>query len=231
MAVIAIPEMGTDLFRKYMSGKFQKNVELAGGRVKWIPLEDPAKAVKQTLECDGLLMPGGPDIDPTLYHQTMSDACGKTNPLRDGCEPAILKAFLATGKPILAVCRGMQLLNIGLGGTLYQDIKEQQRCKHSDFLGRKHGVHPVTITRDSILYNIVQTEQLLVNSIHHQAVNQVGDNLLVTATSPDGFVEGIQLTDHPFCIGVQWHPEHMSPRDAKQQKIFTAFLDAVNHTA
>lgn len=221
---IAIPQMGTDLFRKYMKSKYVKSIERAGASVRWIELDDTAKAVAEALECDGLLLPGGADIDPSLYGREREEKCGKPNELRDKNEFEIYKAFVKTGKPIFCICRGVQLLNVINGGTLYQDISDIKKCEHSSFMKRAKAVHTVTVTESTKLFEILGKKEVGVNSLHHQAVENIGENLTVSAVSADGFVEAIELKNHPFCIGVQWHPEHMSRNDALQQKLFNEFV-------
>ena len=224
--MIAIPQMGTDLFRKYMKSKYVKSIERAGGEVRWIELDDTEKAVKEALSCDGLILPGGADIEPALYGREREEKCGKPNKLRDDYEFPIYADFVKTGKPILCICRGFQLLNVANGGTLHQDIAGIKKCNHSDFLKRAKAIHDITITKDTKLFGISGKTTAGVNSLHHQAIENVGDNLVISAVSEDGFVEAIELKEHPFCIGVQWHPEHMSSKDSLQQNIFNAFVNA-----
>ncbi len=222
--IIAMPQMGNDLFRKYMKSKYVGSIERAGGAVRWIELENIDTAVKSASECDGLLLPGGADINPAMYNQPLTEKCGKPNPVRDCAEPKILEEFLKTGKPILAICRGIQLVNVYFGGTLYQDIKEIQKYKHSDFLHRKKGTHPLTVKKDTLLYDITGDTEITVNSMHHQAADKIGDGLVVSAKSADGFVEGLELADYGFFVAVQWHPEHMSAGDRVQQRLFDRFV-------
>ena len=229
MPVIAIPQMGTDLFRKYMKSKYVQSLERAGAQVLWIELDDMDKAIEEALGCDGLLLPGGADIDPKLYGQTASEKCGKPNEKRDAAEPKILEAFLKTDKPIFGICRGVQLLNVYMGGTLLQDIRDTQKYKHSDFLSRAKSIHPISIEKGSRLYDILGAETAQVNSLHHQAIDKVGDGLKVTAKCGDGFVEALELEGHPFCVAVQWHPEHMSKKSEEQRKLFSAFVSACNN--
>lgn len=223
--IIAIPQMGNDLFRRYMKSKYAKSLERAGAKVKWIELDDINPAVKEALSCDGLLLPGGADIAPTMYGQTPIKECGKPNEIRDKAEPKILNAFLETGKPIFAICRGIQLLNVVKGGTLKQDIKNEQACKHMDFLSRSRSIHSVNIEKNSLLFDIVKTDNIDVNSMHHQVIDRVGNGFKVTAKSADGYIEAIELEDYPFCMGVQWHPEHMSKKSEIQRKLFNAFVE------
>lgn len=223
---IAIPQMGSDFFRKYMKSKYRKSLKRAGAEVRWIELEDTDRAIAEMLECDGLLLPGGADVGPELYGQQPSEKCGKPNTLRDTAEKAMIAAFIPTGKPVLGICRGAQMLNVCLGGTLYQDIKDTQKCKHSDFFSRARSSHAVDITEGSRLHGLLATSHADVNSIHHQAIDKVGDGLTVCAVSSDGFVEGVEMPEHPFCVAVQWHPEHMSAKSEQQRKLFDGFVAA-----
>lgn len=229
MPVIAIPQMGNDLFRKYMKSKYVQSLERAGAQTLWIELEDIDKAIETAPGCDGLLLPGGADIDPKLYGQTPSEKCGKPNEIRDAAEPKILEAFLKTGKPILGICRGVQLLNVYMGGTLLQDIKDKQKYNHSDFFTRAKSAHPISIIKNTKLYDILGTETAQVNSLHHQAIDKVGDGLKITAKSADGYIEALELEGHPFCVAVQWHPEHMSKKSDEQRKLFSAFVAACDN--
>lgn len=223
---IAVPQMGNDLFRKYMKNKYVKSLERAGAAVRWIELDDTAKAVEEALKCDGLLLPGGSDIEPMLYGREREEKCGKPNEIRDKNEFEIFRTFVKTGKPILGICRGFQLINVACGGTLYQDIANIKKCSHSDFLKRAKSVHSVKIIEGTMLHNIFNKSETGVNSLHHQAIENVGENLIVSAVSEDGFVEGIELKNHPFCVAVQWHPEHMSKKSSLQQKLFNEFVKA-----
>ena len=225
---VAIPQMGTDLFRKYMKSKYVKSLERAGAEVKWIELDDTENAINETLECDGLLLPGGADIEPALYGREREEKCGKPNELRDKNEFKIYNAFVKTNKPILCICRGFQLLNVACGGTLYQDIADIQKCKHSDFMKKAKTAHIVTVTEGTKLFELFGEKEVGVNSLHHQAVEKVGENLIVSAVSEDGFVEAVELNNHPFCVAVQWHPEHMSKNNHLQQKLFNEFVKACN---
>lgn len=225
---IAIPQMGNDLFRKYMKSKYEQSLVRAGAVVKWISIENPEQAVKDALECDGLLLPGGADVNPSFYGEEPTEKCGKPNEIRDNAEPVIFNEFLKTGKPILGICRGCQLVNVLCGGTLYQDIKDTQKCNHSDFFSRARYTHTVTVKENSKLYEIFNEKELKVNSMHHQAVKSVGNNLIATATSGDGFVEALEMVEHPFCVCVQWHPEHMSKKNKAQQKLFDVFVEKCN---
>lgn len=228
--VIAMPQMGHDLFRKYMKSKYVASLRRAGATVHWIELTNPEKAAEEAAACDGLLLPGGADVNPQLYGQQPIEACGKPNALRDAAEPRMLQRMLAEDKPILGICRGMQLLNVYFGGTLFQDITGTQRCRHSRFATRARGEHQVSLAPDSHLRRIFGATAT-VNSLHHQAVDCLGENLLCAAVSEDGFTEGIELAGHSFCLAVQWHPEHMSRHSKAQQALFDAFVQACRRYA
>ena len=228
--VIAIPQMGTDLFRKYMKSKYIKSLQRAGATVKWIELDDAEKTVREALACDGLLLPGGADIEPSLYGREREEKCGKPNKKRDKGEFEIFSSYVKTEKPILCICRGFQLLNVFYGGTLHQDISGIKKCSHSDFLKRSKSIHSVTVTEGTGLYGLFGKSEVGVNSLHHQAVETVGEGLEVSAVSEDGFVEALEIADHPFCLGVQWHPEHMSKNDSLQQKLFDEFVKRCKNT-
>lgn len=223
---IAMPKLETTLFRCYMISKYIFALRRAGARVKRIPLEDLEKHKEELLACDGLLMPGGADIDPKYYGQAVSEKCGKIEKNRDEGEWAMMEAFVPTGKPVLCICRGVQLMNVYFGGTLHQDIVDISSCKHSDFKNRADSTHGINLVPGTKLHAILGSDSCRVNSMHHQAADRIAEGLVVNAVSEDGIVEGLEKEDHPFFVGVQWHPEHMSPRSKAQQGIFEAFLTA-----
>lgn len=227
---IAIPQIGNDLFRAYMKSKYVQSLHRAGAEVRWIDLKDPEAAVAEMLTCDGLLLPGGADLNPALYGQAPTEKCGKPNQLRDKAEMRMLEAFLPTNRPILCICRGIQLLNVFYNGTLYQDIKGTQMCRHSHFPSKSKGIHTVKVSPNTKLGRILGENTIKVNSLHHQAVDQLGPGLTISAVSEDGFIEGLEVFLHPFCIGVQWHPEHMSKGNPQQQKLFHAFVQSCTGT-
>ena len=224
--VIAMPWVKKDLLRAYMLRKYVSSLRRSGARVCRICLDDPDLAVRQMLECDGLLLPGGEDIAPWRYGQEPIARCGTPDEHRDQGEWALLEAFVPTGKPILGICRGIQMLNVFFGGTLHQDIVPTQSCRHIQWLGKDTGSHKVTLIRGTKLEKLLGKERIRVNSLHHQAADHVAPGLTVSAVSEDGFIEGVEAPDHPFCVGVQWHPEHMSRYFPGQQRIFDGFVEA-----
>lgn len=221
--VIAMPQMSTDPEPTVAQSKYIESLARAGAGMRWVELSDPEQAVQDALTCDGLLLPGGGDMDPKFYGQARIPACGEPNLLRDAAEPLLLRAFLAADKPVLGICRGIQVMNAVLGGDLYQDIKPFEHLPHNDHWAK---VHTVTVRRGTLLSRILGQDTVLVNSQHHQAVDRVAPGFTLAALSEDGIVEAIEKPDARFCLGVQWHPEWLSDADPAMQSLFDAFVNA-----
>lgn len=221
--VIAMPRMSTDPEPTAAQSKYIESLARAGAGMRWVELNDPEQAVQDALTCDGLLLPGGGDMDPKFYGQERIPACGEPNLLRDAAEPLLLRAFLAADKPVLGICRGIQVMNAVLGGDLYQDIKPFEHLPHN---GHWAKVHTVTVRRGTLLSRILGQDTVLVNSQHHQAVDRVAPGFTLAALSEDGIVEAIEKPDAGFCLGVQWHPEWLSDADPAMQSLFDAFVNA-----
>lgn len=221
--VIAMPRMSTDPEPTVAQSKYMESLARAGAGMRWVELSAPEQAVQDALTCDGLLLPGGGDMDPKFYGQERIPACGEPNLLRDAAEPLLLRAFLAADKPVLGICRGIQVMNAVLGGDLYQDIKPFEHLPHN---GHWAKVHTVTVRRGTLLSRILGQDTVLVNSQHHQAVDRVAPGFTLAALSEDGIVEAIEKPDARFCLGVQWHPEWLSDADPAMQGLFDAFVNA-----
>ena len=221
--VIAMPRMSTDPEPTVAQSKYIESLVRAGAGMRWVELSDPEQAVQDALTCDGLLLPGGGDMDPKFYGQERIPACGEPNLLRDAAEPLLLRAFLDADKPVLGICRGIQVMNAVLGGDLYQDIKPFEHLPHNDHWAK---VHTVTVRRGTLLSRILGQDTVLVNSQHHQAVDRVAPGFTLAALSEDGIVEAIEKPDARFCLGVQWHPEWLSDADPAMQGLFDAFVNA-----
>ena len=221
--VIAMPRMSIDPEPTVAQSKYMESLARAGAEMRWVELNDPEQAVQDALTCDGLLLPGGGDMDPKFYGQERIPACGEPNLLRDAAEPLLLRAFLAADKPVLGICRGIQVMNAVLGGDLYQDIKPFEHLPHN---GHWAKVHTVTVRRGTLLSRILGQDTVLVNSQHHQAVDRVAPGFTLAALSEDGIVEAIEKPDAGFCLGVQWHPEWLSDADPAMQGLFDAFVNA-----
>lgn len=178
--------------------------------------------------CDGLLLPGGPDIEPSLYHQERHTSCGKSDVESDTFQIALYRAAKNMGKPILGICRGCQLINVAEGGTLFQDymMREHHDIVHPDLKHFDQVSHSVTIQENTKLASILGIGEVGVNSLHHQCIDEVAPNFQCTAKSDDGCIEAIECTLGPWVLAVQWHPESM---DEEMLPLFKAFVEASTH--
>ena len=182
-------------------------------------------------EADGVVLPGGSDIDPALYNSYPQKNLGDISPKRDRWELKILKLAMEMKKPILGICRGFQLINIYYGGSLKVDVcgnNHESKIPHMALMVPKYyKTHKLELKEGSRLAQIFKKKEIEVNSYHHQAVDKVGDDLKVSAVAPDGFVEGIEDPNYPYLVGVQWHPEMMSAEYPEQLSLFEDFVDFV----
>lgn len=175
---------------------------------------------------DGLLLSGGGDVDPAFYGEEPIRGLGEVSPHRDIFELELCSLFLAKQKPILGICRGLQVLNVALGGTLYQDlvIQHPKSLEHNQKAPKHWPTHKVKVESSSRLYGILKTSELRVNSFHHQSIKTVAEGLKVVAWSLDGVIEGVER-ETGFVLGVQWHPERMWENQEEQKRIFAAFIE------
>jgi putative glutamine amidotransferase len=175
---------------------------------------------------DGLLLMGGVDPHPKLYGEAILPACGQIDEERDTLELALCKVAIEKCIPVLGLCRGLQIMNIHFGGTLYQDLPTQfsSTIKHESHatLERKRLVHSVDLVPNTILSGILGQSPIEVNSIHHQGIKVLGRGLRTSAQSPDGLIEAIEHTELPFCIATQWHPEEFE--DDASVGLFRRFI-------
>ncbi len=208
-----------------MDVAYAEAVSQAGGIPVLIPPFTDAKALADYL--DGLLIPGGADIDPRYYNEELHPRTQIVNAPRFEQEWALLGEFEARQKPIFGICYGCQLLNVWRGGSLHQHLPDLPtvNLKHDHQEGEELPRHFVRIDPNSLLYAIIKQERVEIVTAHHQAIKQVGRNLNATATSPDGVLEAIEDPDLPFFIGVQWHPER-DPSAPATQALFRAFVEA-----
>jgi putative glutamine amidotransferase len=172
---------------------------------------------------DGLVLVGGTDVDPVQYGEARQPETDAPDGERDAIEFSLLEFALAQDLPVLAICRGLQVLNVFHGGNLIQHLNPPDRHQRTDG-DRSRAVHAVTIDPDTLLFAIAGTRTWQVNSRHHQAVKSVGKGLRVSAVdAEDGTVEAIERPDKRFVVAVQWHPEDQAPMDREQSKIFQSF--------
>lgn len=200
-----------------------------GGTPLLLPVLAGGGAARRYLELvDGLLLSGGGDVEPRYFGQEPLRGTGKVYPERDSFEIELVRAALQQDMPVLAICRGIQVLNIAQGGDIYQDIYSQAPgvLEHSQKIGRGFPWHKVDLVPDSRLSNVLGSVEVRVNSFHHQAVKTVAPGFEVSATAADGITEAIESNHHRFVIGVQWHPEAMAPSDPMALKLFESFVAA-----
>ncbi|MFN8215239.1 MAG: gamma-glutamyl-gamma-aminobutyrate hydrolase family protein [Solirubrobacterales bacterium] len=208
-----------------------EGVRLAGGRTLVLPpdpewIDDPADAIDRV---DGLLLAGGDDIDPSLWGVAeRHPALGPASPRRDSVEPALLRCAIEQGKPVLGICRGMQLINVVLGGTLTQhmeDTIDQRPHRADDSTYGRHRLLTVPGTRVAAMCDAAD----VVYSHHHMAVDELAPGLIVSARAEDGVIEGIELADDgAFCVGVLWHPD--AAHDSTGATVFAALVEAARQS-
>ena len=228
--IIAIVSLYDEKLESYwMLPGYAQGLEAAGAVPVILPLTTDQEALERYAQTfDGFLFPGGHDLDPALYGQNPTDQCGTVCPQRDSMERKLFPLTLETGKPLLGICRGIQLFNVMLGGNLYQDIPTEcpSDVEHHETPPYDKVAHPVTVEQGTPLYQAVGVTQMGVNSYHHQGIKALGKGLRVAAKAPDGMVEAVYLPDHPFALAVQWHPEFSRLSDENSRRIFEAFVKA-----
>ena len=206
----------------------------AGGLPLVLSVSADASVVDAYLDrVSGVVVTGGAfDVPPEAYGQAARDGLGPLKPSRTAFETLLLQAALRRKLPILAVCGGMQLLNVVLGGTLYQDLARElpDAKEHEQRNARSQPSHPVDVRDGSLLAEVLGRGQLMVNSTHHQAISQLAPSLRVSATAPDGVVEAVESTEHPFALGVQWHPELLLQSTPLQLGLYRALVQKARET-
>lgn len=225
---IAIIVCGLTENRQFVTNAYIQSVRYSGGLPLIVPLVKSNTAISEYISlCDGFLFCGGEDITPLLFGQEPLDKLGKTDITLDIFQLRFMQNVLSSGKPILTICRGMQLLNVACGGTICQDISLKQKdcINHMQHSARKDISHKVIVKSGSLLHRLVG-KIVFTNSFHHQAIDLLGKGLTASAHTSDGIIEGIELTDYSFAVGVQWHPEAMYRSTPAMRKLFSSFIHA-----
>lgn len=210
-----------------------ESIVVAGGLPVLIPLGLGETELAEILaRVDGVLLPGGGDIEPSIYHGQGHDTMYGIDRDRDRVELAVARLVVQMQKPLLAICRGHQILNVALGGTLWEDVKTfmPQAIRHDHFRGfpRNHLAHSVTAVPDSQIGRMMGKTEIAVNSLHHQGVRDLAPELRATAVAPDGLVEGAEIPGHPFAVSVQWHPENLIHDDPTMLSLFKGLIKAAS---
>lgn len=202
--------------RAYVNNDYVQTTVMAGGAPFILPLIPDYEAVKRQVESvDGIIISGGYDVDPLIYGEEPSQKQGGLCPERDQYDLMVVKAAMELKKPILGICRGMQILNAALGGTMYQDLSQIEGCyiKHNQGSRPEVASHSVKVEKGTKLCEILG-EEVLTNSFHHQALKDIAPGFKVSARAKDGVVEAFEM-EEGFVIGVQWHPEMMARKGDK----------------
>ncbi len=211
----------------WMLPGYMKGIEQAGGIPLMLPLTSNEENLEQLAEeIDGFLYAGGQDISPNLYAQKRSEMCGQCCRERDEMETMLFRMVYEQDKPLLGICRGIQCINVVMGGTLYQDLSSEHPSdtEHHQMPPYDVPVHSVKIIGDSPLYKLLKKETLMVNSYHHQAIKTLAPKLSVMAVSDDSLVEAVYVPNKKFIWGIQWHPELSYLADENSRRIFSEFV-------
>ncbi len=203
----------------------------AGGAPVLIPLDLEKSALQAVFErLDGLLLPGGVDLSPDHYGEAPHEKLGQVSEALDRAELDLARWAVAADRPLLAICRGIQVLNVALGGTLYQDIATQlpDALEHHRFRSRGYApddrAHRVQVAPGSRLAAALDAETVTTNSRHHQAIKRLASELVAVAHTDDGLVEGVEMPAACFVVGVQWHPENLVAHDPHMHRLFETFV-------
>ena len=211
----------------WMLPGYLEGLQEAGATPVILPLTEGREEIEHLVDiCDGILLTGGHDVDPSVYGEEALNGTVLCCKARDNMERLVLEEAMQKDKPILGICRGIQLINALLGGTLYQDLPTQHPSDidHHQTPPYDVPVHDVFIKKDSPLYDCLGSDRISVNSYHHQAVKDVAPCLEVMAKSEDGIVEALYKPFYRFLWAVQWHPEFSYKKDDNSRKIFKAFV-------
>jgi len=234
VAITATSERVKDSTRVRVNRAYTDAI-VAAGLIPLVVPPLPPEMVPAILDAvAGLVLTGGEDVDPAYFDAVRHSATGTANDDRDQCELALAREAAARHLPTLAICRGVQVLNVALGGSLIQDIPTERRgaVNHDSKTSRSSRVHTVDVAAGSRLGGIVGLREISTNSFHHQSVDRLAAGLCTVATSADGVVEGVECTDRAWwMVGVQWHPEELTATaEDWDRKLFAAFADAVRET-
>lgn len=229
---------GGDLPNCWIMGhRYVEALRNVGGLPWLIPLlpHDPDTMQGIFEKLDGVFLTGGVDVDPSRYGEPKHPLCGTTDPARDAIEIQLLAFALERKLPVLAVCRGIQILNVMCGGTLYQDVTAMvpAAMKHDYFPtpeqpSRSYLAHDITVKADSLLGAALGESVVPVNSMHHQAIKDLAPSLRPTAFAPDGIIEAVESTSNHYVVAVQWHPEELAETQPGMKRLFESFAAAAS---
>ncbi|MCF2643664.1 MAG: gamma-glutamyl-gamma-aminobutyrate hydrolase family protein [Lachnospiraceae bacterium] len=211
----------------WMLPGYLDGIKEAGGLPIIFPMTEEKEEIIQLCElCDGFLFTGGHDVDPELYGEEPIPGLIASCKERDSMEKIVLEYAIKENKAVLGICRGIQFINVMLGGTLYQDIPMQHPSKTEHHMDAPYDrtCHKISIKKDSPLFQLLKTEELGVNSYHHQAIKDIAPGLTAMAESEDGLTEAVCMEEKNFVWALQWHPEFSHKVDENSRKIFAEFI-------
>ena len=219
------------LVRYAVGSLYTRALELAGGAPIAIPLQLGEETLGDIFaRLDGLLLAGGADVHPSEFGEEVAPYCGDIDRARDAVELQLLRWAIDQKMPILGICRGIQMLNVAAGGTLYQDIRAQVHgaLPHAHVPGEPYNrlTHTIEVDPQSRLARALGATRIEVNSLHHQSIKQVAPGWRVVARAPDGIAEGIESLNGHFALGVQFHPEWLIDDDARMMRLFQELVNA-----
>ena len=214
----------------WMLPGYMDGIALAGGIPVMLPLTTDGGVIEQLAQTfDGFLFTGGQDISPKLYNHEKLPLCGESFDKRDAMDALLFAQILALDKPALGICRGLQIFNVLLGGTLYQDIATQYEgsgiCTHFKAPPHDRAKHGISIQPGSPIHQVLQMDRLVGVSYHHQAIHKLSPRLISMATADDGLIEAAYMPDQSFVWALQWHPEYALPEQSSR-RLFGAFVNA-----
>ncbi|MCX7745728.1 MAG: gamma-glutamyl-gamma-aminobutyrate hydrolase family protein [Clostridia bacterium] len=214
----------------YIKKGYCEGINQAGGMAVLLPLSSDEEFLNELMNrCDGFLLSGGPDVDARTFGEENTPYNGNISPYRDAMELYIARRAVELNIPIFGICRGIQVMNVAMGGTLYQDIytqnAEKKMVKHTQDAPKWYPTHEIRIKPNSKVWTCFKEEVIGVNSFHHQAIKDLAADFEVTSTASDGIIESIEHKSHVFAVGVQWHPELMWQEDERFLKLFKAFVN------
>lgn len=226
---IGIVVCGLHENRQFVTNSYIQSIRYSGGLPFLIPLVKSTVAITDYISlCDGFLFCGGADITPLLFGQEPVNGIGETNIRLDIFQLRLMRKVLESQKPVLAICRGLQILNVACGGTIYQDLslKQGDSLNHmQNSISRQDISHKVTVKPGTMLHRITGGI-LYTNSFHHQALHKLGKGLVSSAKTSDGAIEAVEMPERSFVIGVQWHPEAMYQTSPEMRELFSCFVKA-----
>lgn len=212
-----------------LQNTYTRAIESAGGTPLLLPYTDKDESINAFVRiCDGFLFTGGVDVNPSHFGEEKKHTCGNIQIYRDKLEFRAFEKIYPSGKPIMAICRGAQLVNVALGGTLYQDIPTEapSNVPHRQSEPKNSPSHYVKIISGTPLWSSILKERACANSFHHQAIKVLGSGLRVMAVADDGIIEAVWSEEHEYLRAYQWHPERLCETDEDNRRLFEEFIAA-----